>query len=156
MVTSFSFSFFKVYEYMAVPLPVPGHDDLHMTIRPEHSIIAVDSWRGAFVTMTEARLNACRIEGAYFVCKDLYQRHTRARATEFDGKVDDKLCVWFLYNNDRVNAEKACALHVHAPRSEVFVVSGTEFVIVEKNTQTVNLSCKGADPVPITVGAPTR
>ena len=143
-----------VYEYLSVPVVVSK--EVHMTVFPENAIIAINDARTEFITMTLTKLAACTKMGAVYVCPDNGSKHKAARVAEFDGDLDTDLCTFFLLTGEQEQISKACAVHVHAPKSKRYELSGTEYVVVEKEDRQGTLTCHGKGSEWIQLNGATR
>lgn len=134
-----------IYEYLSVPIPV-GAGGLQISVHPEHPIIATDERRTVFLTMTLNTLAKCKLLGANYVCEGANTRQLAvAKAAEFEGEPDPALCTFFLLTRQQENVKKACAVQLHKAQSQVFELSGTEFVFVERVAHEGALTCKGKE-----------
>ena len=143
-----------VFEYLRVPNRVT--DGLYMTVEPEHAIIATDDKRTEFITMSLTTLSACDKSGSYYVCPDSNSKHKAAKVAEFEGEIDTTLCTWFLLTQDEDKIKKACSVHLRKAQSQIFEITGTEFVFVEKVPHQGQLSCHGKETEHIRVDGPTK
>ena len=126
-----------------IPVPVEVEKGVFMTVLPEHAVIATDHNRTTFVTMTLTTLSACSRQGAYYLCDEINTKHRMGKVRQYHGERDATMCTWFLLTEDIANVRKACPIMLHQAQSEVFQVSGTEFIFVEEAEHMAKLECRG-------------
>ena len=130
-----------IFEYL--PVPVAAGDHHHITVVPDHPIIAITEDRQGFITMSLPDLQRCQRLGSLYLCDHANIKAKVSLTTGFDEEKDATLCIYFLWTQDFEKVKKACTTHIHARRNFGLAISGNQYVFVSAEPHQGTLTCHG-------------
>ena len=124
-----------LYEHLV--LPVQMADDVFVTFKPDHDLLAVSADEQRFKPMTSAQLSQCSKLGGAYLCPN-ENTVRKAQAVKDD---DQSACLFalFQHNMDRINS--SCPIHLLGPTDAAAAVSATDFLISSSRPHTGTVSC---------------
>ena len=143
----------NMYRYVQVNIPVG--EGKHMVVYPRLDIISVDTEQQYFRAFSSADLTECHKRGMLHTCDRGNMKTLLTVPEDYQGGLDDQLCIYFIYKQEYNNVIRACEFHLREPANGGFVISGTEYVFVGRAPHPGTLSCPGQQPQSFTVVGPT-
>ena len=124
-----------LYEHLE--LPVQMANEVFVTFRPHHNLLAVSADEQRFKPMTSAQLSQCSKLGGAYLCPN--ENVVRKAQSVKVNDPDACLFALFQHNFDRING--SCPIHLLGPTDVASALSATDFLLASTSPHVGTVSC---------------
>jgi endonuclease V-like protein UPF0215 family len=129
-------SVLQVYQHL--PMPIPVHENLHLSVDTEIKFLAIDERKSKFLTMTAGDFAECQSIGKVFLCSN----HNLVTKSNLELKTKDEgMCLFAIHTHQIQAIKRLCKWKVTVKQDQAIQLSPRQFVVYSQNPVQVIHNC---------------